>query len=276
VTEDPRHLAGVAELLGLLLRSGPDHVTQCLLERESPEVRAEAGRVADAFAAQALALEPAELAKDEAGRDPLKARILQSLAAADARKSALLVIDMLNDHLTPGGPLEVPRARDIVPAMKAQLAEARAKGVPVVYVVDHHDADDPDLDVWTTHNVAGSHGGEVWPELAPLPGERVVTKPTYSAFTASKLEEVLDELGVDRLVLTGCLTDMGVLATALDALQRGFDVVVPKETQAGSGEAQEAAALATLAMMPPFVPAQRARRARNRARAGRGATTDRA
>ena len=73
---------------------------------------------------------------------------------------------------------------------------------------------------------------------------------------------MLDELAVDTLVLTGCLTEVGVMATALDALQRGYAVDVPPETQAGSGAIAEGVALMTLSLLPPFGPARRDRLAR--------------
>jgi len=264
VTEDPR-LAAEAELLALLLQGRPDQVTSVLLAAEPAEARAAAGGMANTLAALALGLPPAALPGGAEGSDPLKARIEATLAGREKRRAAVLVIDMLNDHLTPGGPVEVPRARDIVPALAARLDAARAAGLPVVYVMDEHEPDDPDLDLWTTHNVKGTPGAEVWPALAPKPGDRRVTKPTYSAFTGSSLEAVLDELAVDTLVLTGCLTEMGLLATGLDALERGFVVEVPPDSQAGSGQQAEVAAMATLAVMPPYVPARRSRLARVRA-----------
>lgn len=166
---------------------------------------------------------------------------------------------MLNDHLTPGSSMEVPRARDIVPALVARLDAARAAGIPVIYVVDQHDPDDPDLDEWTTHNVAGTPGAEVWPPLTPKPGDRIVPKTTYSGFVNSELQAVLDELRVDTLVMTGCLTEIGMMATASDALQRGFAVDVPADTQAGSGPVAEGVAMSTLSIMPPYGATRRAR-----------------
>ena len=118
---------------------------------------------------------------------------------------------------------------------------------------------DPDLDEWTTHNVRGTSGAEVWPALAPQPGDRVVKKPTYSGFTGSNLQAVLDELKVDTLVVTGCLTEIGIVATATDALQRGFQVEVPPDAQAGASPLAEAAALASLSVMPPYGAARRER-----------------
>ena len=254
MTEDPRH-AAFAELLGLLLQGRPEAVTTLLLGNESLEVKGAAAMIADTMAALAVAL-PAEKAAD-AG--PLRARIMKSLATRQEPRTALLVIDMQNDNLTPGSAVEVPRARDIVPALSARLDAARAAGVPVIYVIDQHEPDDEDLDVWTTHNVKGSKGAEVWPELTPHEGDTRVTKTTYSAFMGSKLDAVLDALGVDTLVLTGCLTEVGIAATAIDALQRGYAVQVPPDAQAGTGAVAEGVAMATLSMLPPYGPARKAR-----------------
>jgi nicotinamidase-related amidase len=126
-------------------------------------------------------------------------------------------------------------------------------------VVDQHDPDDPDLEQWPTHNVRGTPGDEVWPPLAPKPGDRIVTKPTYSAFTQSNLEALLEELKVDTLVLTGCLTEMGVLATATRALELGFAVEIPPDSQAGSSAQAEAAAMSFLRLMPPYGLTRKAR-----------------
>lgn len=256
MTEDPRQAA----LLELLLQGRPERVTTLLLRGEGSETRAEAARIADALGALAVALPP------EAPSVGLRGRILESLQRRPTPRAALLVIDMLNDHLRPGGSVEVPRARDIVPALLGRLAAARADGVPVVYIVDWHEPDDLDLEEWTTHNVVGSEGAEVWPPLAPHPGDRVVSKATYSAFVGSELDTVLAELAVDTLVLTGCLTEIGIMATASDALQRGYAVEVPPDSQAGSGPVGEGATMAALSLMAPYGPARRERLERVKAR----------
>jgi nicotinamidase-related amidase len=258
VTEDPppspsESAAATDGLLDLVLQGRPERVTTFLLEAESAETRREAAKVADALATLALAL------PEETPTPGLRGRILSTLAARPKRRAALLVLDMLNDHLTPGSSMEVPRARDIVPALAARIGKAREAGVPVVYVVDSHDPDDPDLDEWTTHNVTGTPGAEVWPQLAPKPGDRVVPKATYSGFVGSTLQAVLDELRVDTLVMTGCLTEIGMTATASDALQRGFAIEMPADSQAGSSEVAENVAMSTLSIMPPYGAARRAR-----------------
>jgi nicotinamidase/pyrazinamidase len=244
------------DLVEFLLQGRPEHVICGLLARETPDVKLGAAMVGDTLAALALAEEPVTASSS------LRDRVVSSVTRRQRDRrahTAILVIDMLNDHLTPGGSLEVPRAREIVPALRARLDAARSAGTPIIYVCDEHDGDDPDFEAWTTHNVRGSIGAEVWAELAPHAGDRVVTKGTYSAFTGSKLSAVLDDLLVDTLIVTGCLTEIGVLATATDALQRGFAVEIPVDSQAGASPMAEAAALAILTVMPPYGPARRER-----------------
>ncbi len=189
----------------------------------------------------------------------LRDRILKTLSTrskTETNRRALLVIDMLNDHLTPGRPLEVPRARTIIPALEARIEAARKGQMPIVYVCDQHEPNDTDMDEWAVHNVKGTEGAEVWPTLAPKPGDKVVHKATYSSFTRSNLADVLKDLKVDTLVMTGCSTELGMLATATDALQRGYAIEIPRDTQAGMIEASEQMALVLLSVMPPYGPAR--------------------
>jgi nicotinamidase-related amidase len=170
------------------------------------------------------------------------------------KRPVLLVLDMIQDYLNPGGPLEVPRARDVVPAIQRRIEEARSSAVPVIFVCDTHPPDDPDFRDWPRHAVEGTPGAEVWPELAPKPEDHVVRKRTYSAFTGSRLGDLLDDLAADQIILTGCATEVGLAATAHDALQRGFVVTVPPDAQAGASFLGEQVTLLTLSAMPPFEP----------------------
>ena len=140
MTDDPRTSA----LLELLLAGRPDRVTAMLLAGENDETKKEARAVANALAALGMTAEPN--APSAGLRARLLASVKQRIDRAKKPNAAVLVIDMLNDHLTPGGPAEVPRAREIVPAMNARLDAARKQGVPVVYIVYQQDPDDPDLD----------------------------------------------------------------------------------------------------------------------------------
>lgn len=242
-----------ADLAAFVLAGRPERVEDGVLMMAPPELRAAVRDTREVFAALGRAEEP------QAPSAELRSRILGSLTNKRTSRRALVVIDMINDHLQPGSVLEVPRAREVVPALKRRIEEARAGGVPVVYVVDEHEPDDPDLDAWGTHAVKGTSGTAVWDEIAPQSGDRIVKKPSYSAFYESDLTNVLDELKVDTLVLTGCLTEIGVMATATDAMQQGFAIEVPADSQAGSCVELEMAALGVMNVMAPFGPSRKKR-----------------
>jgi len=243
----------VAELLAVVVSGRPDPLVDVGLADAPPAVKAEFVQVREALSGLALAESPALPSAD------LRGKILRSLAErARSPRRAVLVVDMQNDHLMPGRPLEVPRARDIVPALVGRLESARSEHVPIVYVLDEHEPDDSDLDSWGTHNLKGTPGAEVWAPLAPKPGDHVVRKPTFSAFVRSNLAEVLAELSVDTLVLTGCATEVGLLATATDALQRGYAVEIPPDAQAGATAATEQVALGLVRLLAPYGRARQA------------------
>jgi nicotinamidase-related amidase len=242
----------MADLAAFVLAGRPERVEDGVLMMAPPDYRAAVRGAREVLATLGRAEEPA------APPAELRAKLLESLARRTARR-AIVVIDMINDHLKPGSLLEVPRAREVVPALKQRIDAARAAGVPIIYVVDEHDADDPDLDAWGTHAVKGTTGNDVWEDLAPQSGDRIVKKPSYSAFYESNLTSVLDEMKIDTLVLTGCLTEIGIMATATDAMQQGFVVEVPADSQAGSCVELEMAALGTMTVMAPFGPSRKKR-----------------
>jgi nicotinamidase-related amidase len=160
-------------------------------------------------------------------------------------KEALLVIDMLNDFVLEGAPLEVPRSREVLPAIKREIEAARKEGRPVIYVCDAHQRDDVEFSRfgWPPHAVEGTEGAQVVQELAPRSADVVVKKRTYSGFYQSRLQEVLEGLGVDTLRLTGCVTHICVLFTASDAVLRGYRVRVVRDAVAGLAPEDHEAAL---------------------------------
>jgi len=151
------------------------------------------------------------------------------------QQRALLVIDMLEDFVRPGAPLEVPRTRDILPAMRRRVSRARRGGELVVYVCDSHRKNDPEFARmgWPPHAVAGTKGAAVVREISPEPGDVVVEKKTYSGFHRTHLSSVLRRLGIRSLSLSGCVTNICILYTAADAAMRGYDVTVEESVVAG-------------------------------------------
>ena len=144
---------------------------------------------------------------------------------------ALLIIDMLNDFVQPGAPLEVPETRTIIKAIQKQASKARAEKRAVIYICDAHAPDDPEFSRmnWPAHAVRGTSGAEVIAELAPEEMDPVIEKTGYSGFHQTGLEGLLQSLKVDHLTLTGCVTNICILFTAYDAVIRGYDVTVPTD-----------------------------------------------
>jgi nicotinamidase/pyrazinamidase len=151
------------------------------------------------------------------------------------KRSALLVIDMLEDFVRPGAPLEVPGTRDILPALRRRISRARRKGERVVYICDAHRKNDPEFARmgWPPHAVAGTRGAAVVPEIAPEPGDVVVEKKGYSGFFRTSLQTVLRRHGIRIVSLAGVVTNICILYTAYEAAVRGYEVVVDESLVAG-------------------------------------------
>ncbi len=143
----------------------------------------------------------------------------------DTKKTAILVVDMLNDFVT--GALKCDRGLAIVPATARLLEGARRAGVPVVFCNDAHlKGIDREFEVWGEHAIAGTKGAEVIPELGLCEKDYVVPKRRYSGFFHTDLDLLLRELGVDTVVMTGLHAHMCVRHTSADAFQLGYHVVV--------------------------------------------------
>src|SRR5215203_3847108 len=118
---------GKEQLLAMLLQGAPDRVLDAIVT-PSAEDRADLieirGTLADLALSAPRASPPAALRERILGARPRPLR---------PKRPVLMVLDMIQDHLTPGRPLEVPRARLIVPSLQKKLAEARAAKVPIIY-----------------------------------------------------------------------------------------------------------------------------------------------
>ncbi|MBR6517508.1 MAG: cysteine hydrolase [Bacilli bacterium] len=145
-----------------------------------------------------------------------------------SKKYAVLVVDMLNDFVT--GALKCDRGLAIVPKTKQLLDGCREKGVPVIFCNDAHlKGIDHELKFWGDHAIAGTKGAEVIPELGLCEKDYVVPKRRYSGFFQTDLKLLLDELGVDTVIMTGLHAHMCVRHTSADAYQYGYNVLVAKD-----------------------------------------------
>ena len=143
-------------------------------------------------------------------------------------RPAIIVIDMINDFVS--GVFKSDRAAKIIPNIKALVEHARKQKAPVIYATDAHlPGIDPEFEVWGKHAEAGSWGAEVVDELKPKKEDLRVFKRKYSAFQGTDLDQLLRELKVDTVILTGVVTDICIQHTAADAFFKGYKIIVPKD-----------------------------------------------
>lgn len=162
-------------------------------------------------------------------------------------RTALLLIDFSNDFVDPDGKAAAVGKRDVshaVPAIanaKRLLQSAREAGVAVIHclhtTLPGGEADSP---VWhdarsrATYSAGdicqdGTWGQEPVEDLARKPGDLVVKKFRYGAFTGTELELVLRSLGLDTVVCAGVSTNVCVDTTAREAFAREFYVHIAQD-----------------------------------------------
>ncbi len=152
----------------------------------------------------------------------------------DPQRTALIVVDMENDFVAPGAPMETPAGRAMLPTLKRALTCCRKQGIQIIYTTHAHRRDGCDMgrfaDLWLpirhgTGLVDGEPGIEIYPEIAPQAEEFIIKKRRYSAFYGTDLEIILRGLGINTVVISGVTTENCCHATARDALFRDYKVV---------------------------------------------------
>jgi nicotinamidase-related amidase len=169
----------------------------------------------------------------------------------DLHRLALVIIDMQRDFLEPGGfgdalGNDVTRLQAIVPTLKTLLEAFRTRGLPVIHTIECHQPDLSDcppakLDRGKSALKIGDEGGMgrililgepgngIIPELAPLPGETVITKPGKGAFYATPLQSILQAQGITHLLMTGVTTEVCVQTTMREANDRGYECLMVED-----------------------------------------------
>lgn len=163
-------------------------------------------------------------------------------------KSALLIIDMINDFRFPDGDALAVEAEKAARRIAEAKALFRAHGLPIIYVNDNFDqwnASFPDLIDWASRG--GSRGRSIVDMLLPAPDDYFILKPKHSAFFETALPSLLKKLECERLVITGIAGDSCVASSAIDAHIRNFDVWVPSDTSASLTEERNMRAMLFMA-----------------------------
>src|SRR4029077_9502110 len=152
----------------------------------------------------------------------------------DPKKTAMIVVDMQNDFVAAAAAMETPAARAVVPRLSEALKICRDAGLKVIYTAHVHRWDGSDMGLFDDMHppianraalVDGTPGVDIYPEIAPAPGEHVVKKHRYSGFYGTDLDMMLREWGVDSVIISGTTTENCCHATARDAMFRNYRVI---------------------------------------------------
>ena len=137
-------------------------------------------------------------------------------------KTALLLIDIQNDYF-PSGKMELVGSLQAAAAAARLLATFRKQSLLVYHV--QHISTRPT----STFFLPGTPGVEIFPGVAPLPNEPVVTKHFPNSFRETDLEDTLRRDKVERLLVCGMMTSMCVDATVRAAFDLGFSCTVAQD-----------------------------------------------
>lgn len=167
---------------------------------------------------------------------------LDSRTLSPAQRYALVLVDLSVGFTDPTKSILASECAAVIEANRTLLKAFRQRGWPVIFTTVAYNNPSqarvfrekiPALNVL----VAGSELVEIDPRLAPLEGEPVLVKCWASAFFGTDLAQRLHDAGADGVMVTGLTTSGCVRATALDALQHEFRVLLPEQA-VGDRDAQ--------------------------------------
>jgi nicotinamidase-related amidase len=179
---------------------------------------------------------------------------------------ALVIVDMQNDFVRTGAPLEVADARATLPAHRLLIAAFRQLGAPIVYTKFLATPEPSLLWRWSPQcapptlccrkGLLRSYADHAAPvdctdivsEIYPQAGDTIIEKYGYGAFHGTRLSDALRQAGVRSLVVTGTVTQICVEETAREAFHHGFPTTLVGDAVSSFAPDLHAATLKNFAM----------------------------
>jgi ureidoacrylate peracid hydrolase len=182
--------------------------------------------------------------------DVFSAERVEAAVTLAAARTAVLVVDMLNDFCKQGGAMVLPGYERLIAPQRIVLDAGRRAGTAIVYISDSHRPNmrhEREFLKRTAHCFDGSWGARIIEELAPRPDDIVVTKRRYSGFFNTDLDLTLKDMEIQSIVVMGVVTNICVRSTVHDAFFLGYGVVVPEDCVAATGPREQASSLYDIA-----------------------------
>lgn len=182
--------------------------------------------------------------------DVFSSHLNEQRVQLDKGRTAVVVVDMINEFCKPGGKMVLPGYEALVDPQLGIIQAARAVGAPVIWVHDAHRPGMRQEREWakrTPHGLENSWATEIIEDLGARSDEIHVTKRRYSAFFQTDLDLTLKDMQVDQLIIFGVVTNICVRSTVHDAFFNGYEVVVPADACAATGPREQASSLYDIA-----------------------------
>lgn len=158
---------------------------------------------------------------------------LTSTRLGFGEKPALIIVDAIRGFTEPSSPLGMVADSEI-DAIGRLIGMFRERGWPIIYTVNVY-SHGCEASVFRqklpvlNELAAESSSTEIDPRISARSGDLIIRKTVPSAFFDSPLRQILQNLKVDTTVVTGFSTSGCVRATAVDALQSNFRLIVVRE-----------------------------------------------
>jgi nicotinamidase-related amidase len=165
-------------------------------------------------------------------------------SAETTRRTALLLVDVINDMDFEGSESLVRCAEPMARRLHELKHRCRAAGIPTLYINDNFGKWRSDFRSLVRHCIDDPvPGREVARLLKPDDEDYFVLKPKNSAFFGTTLDTLLTNLGTTTVILTGIAGDNCVLFSANDAYLRDYRLLIPSDCVASNSREENDAAL---------------------------------
>jgi len=192
-------------------------------------------------------IEPREYARHEARRGRRHA-----FERLDPARTALVVVDMVPFFLH-----DSPYARGIVPNIKALASAVRAAGGTVAWVLPTSGAPSPTgiefygpliAERYSTSAGDGPLPGRLWHEFDVSADDLMVEKTSAGAFFPGRCElpSLLEQRGIDTVLVAGTVANVCCESTARDASTLGYRVIMVADANAAMRDRDLNATLHTI------------------------------
>jgi nicotinamidase-related amidase len=154
----------------------------------------------------------------------------------DTSQTAVIAVDFQRECIEAEGAWPIYNKDSLVENAATALAACRRAGLPIIYTQHWLDPRGHDALRYEQrrngrpmHSVAGDPMAEIHPALAPTPDDIMIRKQRWTAFYGTNLELILNQMGIEKLIMLGVWTEACFETTVWDAIWRDYRITIVKD-----------------------------------------------